>query len=96
MKIEKTFRNFVLNLKRLNSTWTIGRMVRFIQVFIIRTIRLQVTPVQGLDQLFLVEMMPLNYQANYLSIECGHAFKQYMFVRLFSTRKRIDTQYIQN
>ncbi|CAF3709104.1 unnamed protein product [Rotaria sp. Silwood1] len=27
----KSFRNFVLNLKRLNTTWSVGRMVRFIQ-----------------------------------------------------------------
>ncbi len=27
----KNFRNFVLNLKRLNTTWSVARMVHFIQ-----------------------------------------------------------------
>jgi hypothetical protein len=29
--VRKNFRSFVLNLKRLNTTWNTGRIVRFIQ-----------------------------------------------------------------
>jgi hypothetical protein len=30
---KKNFRNFLLNLKHLHATWSVGRIVRFIQIY---------------------------------------------------------------